>query len=252
MDDITARKLLGVSESASFNEIRSRFRKLAKQYHPDVSSANDPHNRFILISTAFLVLQGKEVGIQTTAQLDEDISFAVNLKAEIDNYFDTTLIEFLARTSRLQRRTTSYLKEVIFSARSSSELKQLLDRNVAHYLTETSAEISTLLQQINEEIRASEDNFMFNFFRNMYQLRRSYWLFNLYRNPVAVSEFVGFTRGCLFALLFRVACVSPRASRFGFALVVSFCLCGNRRTHLSDSVFNAKSPAAISTPTAFS
>lgn len=190
MDHITARKILGVSDKASLNEVRTRFRQLAKQCHPDVSPSNDP-NRFILVSTAFLVLQGKEAGIQMDPRVTDDISYAVNLKAKIDDYFDTTVNEFLLRTKQLQQRTADYLKDVIFSADDSSELKKVLDKNVANYLTETSAEVSAHVEHINKHIRASDNEFMFNFFRNMYQMRRSYWLLNLYRNPVAVTEFVG-------------------------------------------------------------
>lgn len=47
---------LGVSRQASPNEIRSAFRRLARLYHPDVSSSPDAAARFAEIAAAYRVL----------------------------------------------------------------------------------------------------------------------------------------------------------------------------------------------------
>ncbi|MEJ2757095.1 MAG: DnaJ domain-containing protein, partial [Anaerolineales bacterium] len=47
---------LGVPKNASQDEIKSAFRKLARQYHPDVSSAEDAEERFKEINEAYAVL----------------------------------------------------------------------------------------------------------------------------------------------------------------------------------------------------
>ena len=49
-------EILGVSKNASEEEIKSAFRKLARQYHPDVNHAPDAEEKFKEINEAFAVL----------------------------------------------------------------------------------------------------------------------------------------------------------------------------------------------------
>src|SRR4029077_19319660 len=48
--------LLGVTRSATDEQIRSAYRKLARQFHPDVNSASDASDRFKAITEAYEVL----------------------------------------------------------------------------------------------------------------------------------------------------------------------------------------------------
>src|SRR5256885_8908410 len=48
--------LLGVSRQATDEQIRSAYRKLARQYHPDVNSAPDAAERFKAVTEAYEVL----------------------------------------------------------------------------------------------------------------------------------------------------------------------------------------------------
>ncbi|HZC31153.1 MAG TPA: DnaJ domain-containing protein, partial [Gaiellaceae bacterium] len=52
--------VLGVSRDASPDEIRSAYRRLARQYHPDVSAAGDAAERFKEITQAYEVLSDPE------------------------------------------------------------------------------------------------------------------------------------------------------------------------------------------------
>ena len=49
-------EVLGVSKGASDKEIKSAFRKLAKQYHPDVNKAPDAADKFKEAQEAYAVL----------------------------------------------------------------------------------------------------------------------------------------------------------------------------------------------------
>ena len=51
---------LGVPKGANQDEIKSAFRKLARQYHPDVSDAPDAEERFKEINEAYAVLSDEE------------------------------------------------------------------------------------------------------------------------------------------------------------------------------------------------
>ena len=52
--------ILGISESASYKEIRTAFRRLAKKYHPDVNSSLYAEETIKKINAAFEVLSDKE------------------------------------------------------------------------------------------------------------------------------------------------------------------------------------------------
>lgn len=47
--------ILGVDRNCSKAELKSAFRKLARQYHPDVNDAPDAENKFNEISQAYTV-----------------------------------------------------------------------------------------------------------------------------------------------------------------------------------------------------
>ena len=49
-------ELLGVSRNATADEIRRAYRRLARQYHPDVNKASDAATRFAEINEAYEVL----------------------------------------------------------------------------------------------------------------------------------------------------------------------------------------------------
>lgn len=49
-------EILGVSKTASADEIKSAYRKLAKQYHPDINKAPEAQNKFKEINEAYEVL----------------------------------------------------------------------------------------------------------------------------------------------------------------------------------------------------
>lgn len=52
--------LLGISKGADAKEIKSAFRKLARQYHPDVSQEPDAEDKFKEINEAYEVLSNEE------------------------------------------------------------------------------------------------------------------------------------------------------------------------------------------------
>jgi molecular chaperone DnaJ len=52
--------ILGVGRNASDDEIRAAFRKLARQYHPDVSKESDAEERFKEVNEAYGVLSDAE------------------------------------------------------------------------------------------------------------------------------------------------------------------------------------------------
>lgn len=53
-------EILGVSPSASEQEIKKAYRKLAMKYHPDVNKSVDAEEKFKEINEAYAILTGKQ------------------------------------------------------------------------------------------------------------------------------------------------------------------------------------------------
>ncbi|MCI0489506.1 MAG: DnaJ domain-containing protein, partial [Blastocatellia bacterium] len=49
-------QILGITRHATSADIKSAYRRLARQYHPDVSASPDASARFVKISEAYQVL----------------------------------------------------------------------------------------------------------------------------------------------------------------------------------------------------
>jgi curved DNA-binding protein len=67
-------QVLGVSRDATGEEIKKSFRKLARQYHPDVNpNNNEAEEKFKAIAAAYEVLSNKEKREQYDAELDNPL-----------------------------------------------------------------------------------------------------------------------------------------------------------------------------------
>src|SRR5512143_1773700 len=53
-------EILGVPRNASIDDIKTAFRKLARQYHPDVSKEADAEEKFKEINEAYAILSDNE------------------------------------------------------------------------------------------------------------------------------------------------------------------------------------------------
>jgi hypothetical protein len=189
MDKIRAREILGVSEDASHDEIRTRYRQLAKKYHPDVKFMSNT-DKFVLISTAYIVLKDKQLGINIDKNSSDDISYALDLKTRIDRYFNDIFHEFETFRDRSQKEANKYLKDIIFDTHSSKELKTVLETKAKQYLSDMSEEFTLYLKKIERHIGTDESDFLFELFQSMYKENRRNWLISLWRNPVIIFVIV--------------------------------------------------------------
>ena len=66
--------ILGVSRDATVEEIKTTYRKLAKQYHPDVSKSSENEEKFKKITEAYSVLSDEKARAQydQTGSIPED------------------------------------------------------------------------------------------------------------------------------------------------------------------------------------
>ena len=56
MSDRDYYEVLGVPRNASSDDLKSAFRRLARQYHPDVNKSPDAEERFKEINEAYAIL----------------------------------------------------------------------------------------------------------------------------------------------------------------------------------------------------
>lgn len=79
-------KMLGIARDATQRDIRSKYRRLAKKYHPDKQSNDTNHssNRFIVLSEAVNILSDEE----TREKYDRQLQFAAQRRRHQQTYGD--------------------------------------------------------------------------------------------------------------------------------------------------------------------
>jgi hypothetical protein len=94
-------KVLGVSPSATAAEIKSAYRKLARKYHPDVSSSPDANARFARINEAYRILSNPKLrALYDSGALFRPLASPAAYAAEVAAYqrqFDRIVDEMIAR-----------------------------------------------------------------------------------------------------------------------------------------------------------
>ena len=105
-------KILGVNYDNSLEEIKSKYRKMAKQYHPDIYSNNDATSKMQEINEAYNVLSDDEKRKQYDEELREKRELAKEKIQEnieqMQNNFNASNTENMSESERrfrdMQRR----------------------------------------------------------------------------------------------------------------------------------------------------
>lgn len=78
-DEATLYNVLGIKASANGSEIRSAYRRLARQWHPDVSDEPDAHEQFIRIQYAYEVLNDP----RSRGRYDAGLTLAASIRVAL-------------------------------------------------------------------------------------------------------------------------------------------------------------------------
>src|ERR1044071_5028753 len=94
--------ILGLTPRATAGEIKSAYRRLAREYHPDVSTSPGAGARFVLINRAYQVLSDprRRAAYDGGEYFDSQRTFYASRQAEVvakQRHFDRLVDEWLAR-----------------------------------------------------------------------------------------------------------------------------------------------------------
>lgn len=94
--------ILGLTPRATSNQIKSAYRRLARRYHPDVSTSPDAGARFVLINRAYQILGDphRRAAYDNGQYNDSQRTFYASRQAEVvamQRHFDRIVDEWLAR-----------------------------------------------------------------------------------------------------------------------------------------------------------
>ena len=106
-------EVLGVGKDASDDEIKKAYRKMARQYHPDVNKAADAEAKFKEVKEAYDVLSDG----QKRAQYDQyghiDPKDWGETVADKRDYYEVLGVARMHRTMKSRRRTAKWLANII-------------------------------------------------------------------------------------------------------------------------------------------
>jgi hypothetical protein len=87
-DEATLYNVLGIKQLATDTEVRSAYRRLARQWHPDVCKEPDAHEQFIRIQRAYEVLNDP----RSRGRYDAGLALAVTVR--LQEAFDVVSVNY--------------------------------------------------------------------------------------------------------------------------------------------------------------
>lgn len=99
-------KILGLSPSATKEEIKKAYRKLALEWHPDKNKSTNAHEMFIKINEAYLILYDE----QARAKYDKEYEFFFGKQREAEQWKEDYKQEdsFAEDTQKQSKYTHTY------------------------------------------------------------------------------------------------------------------------------------------------
>lgn len=119
-------EVLGISRSATLEEMKKAYRKLVLQYHPDRNPANpDSENQFKEIAEAYWVLSNVErrgiydrVGFGTREQLSNKSTSGEHVRKDLNSYSSAQVYQF---TEEAFRRATEETRQFVENASRAAD-----------------------------------------------------------------------------------------------------------------------------------
>src|SRR6266403_3126393 len=203
MDIQTAYEILDLPQSVSLDELRSRYRLLARRCHPDSSPTGDSR-RFLLLSTAYQLILDRLTNAEATRPtvVADDVIAASDIQNRISERFRGLREEYTAYRDRAVLSTRDYIHNAISSASSGHDLKRTIETRIKAAWTDLVQDIENNVSGLVHSATTSDQDFLYNLFADLYTAKRRYWLQTLYRDPLILTAA---------AMTVGSALLSPRA-----------------------------------------
>ena len=121
--------VLGVSPEAEAEEIKKAYRKLAREYHPDINKAPEAESRFKEIAEAYDVLSDETKRRDYDTQRSGGFSHGFNPFADIFSQFYQSGMRQPIKGSDIQQILDITFEEMLFGAKRSLKYQRHMDCN---------------------------------------------------------------------------------------------------------------------------
>lgn len=199
-----AYQILGLANLSSFEMIKSRYRQLAKKYHPDVSSIPENSVRFTMISAAYATLEAYFSGEKNIDDIPDEVKQAAGIRDRIDKSFADISCKYRDYSTKRFTDLKQYIKSRIFSARNDSELHRCLDEDIKKRILDFQIGLIRHVSKIVEYHTSHDQSFLKNLFDDLYKIRKDYWLSTLHRDVVIQMC-------CLLSILWLIVNFHPQS-----------------------------------------
>ncbi|MBI3302593.1 MAG: J domain-containing protein, partial [Deltaproteobacteria bacterium] len=197
MDIETAYEILGLSKSASLQEVKTRYRQLVRKVHPDVPQTGD-RQQFLLITTAYTLITDHLLARKPSQDLTipDDVIDASAITQRTNERFDDLQRDYLSFRERMVNSTKDHIVQLINLAASGTDLKNKVKKEIEITWAEMGRKLEDYVGRLIRNAATEDKDFLYALFSDMYDVRKRHWFLTLYQNPVIITgmfSFMGIT-----------------------------------------------------------
>jgi len=154
-------KILGLDQSATKEDIKKSYRKLAIKFHPDHNNSSNAHDKFIEINEAYLILYDDEA----RTKYDIEYNFHFSTKNENNRNFEN-----ISWDSSIDANFNKSEKEDVFSDNDLNDWSKKARKQAEEYALMSFKEFSKMVLSMIIETGFQLGNSLLLFFGLLFSL----------------------------------------------------------------------------------